>query len=159
MADIVLCQPQCLSSAFERKVFQDQISVDDISCLGQSDIENTFFRSLVHVLKVYGMHAQEKMELSDAVYVSGGLQQYLIRTRKKEENSIQQPRKGCGSYVSTFHDLPVGKCLTECLLSSRLYCLWSDVRRPPMSAGHIILQLFAWKTTNIFIYYQQIYHF
>ena len=39
-----------------------------------------------------------------------------------------------------------------------MYWLWSDVRRPPMFAGHIILHFFPWKTTNIFIYYQQIYH-
>ena len=40
-----------------------------------------------------------------------------------------------------------------------VYWLWSDVRRLAMSAGHIISYFCAWKTTNIFIYCQQIDHF
>ena len=46
-----------------------------------------------------------------SVLLSGGLQQYLIRQSVNE-----QPRKGAGSDVTTFHDLPVSHL--DCLLIS-----------------------------------------
>ena len=105
-----MCQPQPLGH-FEGKNshFETDLArhCGKRLCLSQPEIENVFVKSLVHILKAYGMHAQDKIDLADTVYVSGGLQQYLIRTRKKEELSISQPRKGFESDGTTFHDLPV----------------------------------------------------
>lgn len=56
--------------------------------------------------------------------VSGGLQQYLIRQQMANNlnNLVQQPRKGLGSDIATFHDLPVSPFTSHfCIFNKFMY--------------------------------------
>lgn len=57
----------------------------------------------------------EEQRASDEVLVSGGLQQLLIKERNNE--MTEQPRRGAGSDVTTFHDLAVSAVRRYFLLS------------------------------------------
>ena len=45
--------------------------------------------------------------MTQPLIVSGGLQQYMNRKLASSKCTTHQPRKGDGSEVTTFHDLPV----------------------------------------------------
>ena len=70
-----------------------------------------------------------------SVMLSGGLQQYLIRHRPT--NISPQPRRGCGSDSTTFHDLPVSTYLVVSKVSSCFRAMMMTVAYLPLGQiGH-----------------------
>lgn len=85
-------------------------SVIDNSCqqfLSTTEANKPFVETLNALLLKYTMRASINTRDS-CVAMSGGLQQLL--NKQKNVSKDCQPRRGCGSELTTFHDLPVRFC-------------------------------------------------
>lgn len=95
------------TSTSQEKTHVSKKESANYSCFVDSD---TLLKSLSKISKLYSMHVTDNHpDYSDTLFVSGGLQQYLIRSKLLEREKLQQsqPRKGAGCDSTTFHDLPV----------------------------------------------------
>lgn len=73
------------------------------------DLDTTLIMSFTQLMKKYRSVTNESR--TDNLVMSGGLQQFLNRKACHQKSRVTQPRKGDGSEITTFHDLPVSSLM------------------------------------------------